>query len=529
MKGYKKLLALSVFMVIAFPSLGQTKLTQESFWSKYSIRNYGVDDGIFSQQVYKIQKDKKGFYWIVSNSELLRFDGLAFKDFDKGSEGGTLYDMDEDSQGNSWIPSIGAGLYKFNGDSLKSYVSQTGELTKAVLVGENDSVFVGTYGNGLKVFYQDSVYQTYTTENGLVGEEIWTLERDKVGRLWIGTNTGVSVLHEGIFKNFTTENGLPDNRVRTIKALENGEVWVGTDKEGIVIFKDQKPTKYLHSKEGLSNLLVQDIEEGINGDVFIGTLGGGVIRFNKEVKETISKSEGLISNEINTIEINSDGLILIGTEDGLSVLVPKFFQTLSLNGKDAFEEEAVTLNQDGKGRIWLGTYGKGYRVYENGNWSTLENPPKERNGYAQSGTLDSDGNLWVGTQGSGVFKIEGNSFVKKFTTQNGLLDDYVRGLTFDKSGNLWVGSNKGISVFDSENKLIRTYSTAEEIPNPFCITLVTASDGSIWYGSYGGGAVRFKDGISTIFDTGKGLRSDQVLSIYEDSNNDIWIGTFNYG
>jgi signal transduction histidine kinase len=296
-----------------------------------------------------------------------------------------------------------------------------------------------------------------------------------------------------------------------------------------VIFKDQKPTKYLHSKEGLSNLLVQDIEEGINGDVFIGTLGGGVIRFNKEVKETISKSEGLISNEINTIEINSDGLILIGTEDGLSVLVPKFFQTLSLNGKDAFEEEAVTLNQDGKGRIWLGTYGKGYRVYENGNWSTLENPPKETNGYAQSGTLDSDGNLWVGTQGSGVFKIEGNSFVKKFTTQNGLLDDYVRGLTFDKSGNLWVGSNKGISVFDSENKLIRTYSTAEEIPNPFCITLVTASDGSIWYGSYGGGAVRFKDGISTIFDTGKGLSSDQVLSIYEDSNNDIWIGTFNYG
>lgn len=105
----------------------------------------------------------------------------------------------------------------------------------------------------------------------------------------------------------------------------------------------------------------------------------------------------------------------------------------------------------------------------------------------------------------------------------------MRGLTFDKDGNLWVGSNKGISVFDSENKLIRTYSTTEEIPNPFCITLITANDGSIWYGSYGGGAVRFKDGSSTIFDTRKGLRSDQVLSIYEDSNNDIWIGTFNYG
>lgn len=66
MKGYKKLLALSVFMVIAFPSLGQTKLTQESFWSKYTIRNYGVDDGIFSQQVYKIQKNKKVFIGLLA-------------------------------------------------------------------------------------------------------------------------------------------------------------------------------------------------------------------------------------------------------------------------------------------------------------------------------------------------------------------------------------------------------------------------------------------------------------------------------
>lgn len=66
MKGYKKLLALSVFMVIAFPSLGQTKLTQESFWSKYTIRNYGVDDGIFRSRFIKYRKIKKVFIGLLA-------------------------------------------------------------------------------------------------------------------------------------------------------------------------------------------------------------------------------------------------------------------------------------------------------------------------------------------------------------------------------------------------------------------------------------------------------------------------------
>lgn len=529
MKGFKNLLTFVVFIAIAAPIMGQSILTQQNYWDNYTIRNYGVDEGIFSPQVYKIHKDKKGFYWIVSNGELLRFDGLTFKDFPKGNIGGTLYGLVEDSEGYKWIPSIGAGLYKFNGDSLKSYMESTGDLTKSVILGNNDTLLVGTYGAGLKVFHKDSVFNKYSTANGLVGDEIWTIEKDRNGKLWIGTNSGISIFDNGNIKNFTTKNGLPYNRIRAIKELENGEVWVGTDKEGIVVFKNEIPVKYIHTKDGLTNLLIQDIEEGENGDIFIATLGGGIVRYNNGVKDILTKNDGLISDEVNTISIDGNNLMLLGTEDGLSVLSQKFFKSLSMNGKDVFNQEAVTLNKDGADRIWLGTYGQGYWVQEQDRWKLLENPPKATNGYAQSGTIDGEGNLWVGTQGAGVFKIENDKFIEKFTTKNGLLDDYVRGLAFDKEGNLWIGSNKGISVYNSLHELIETYSTEEEIPNAFCITLIAASDGSIWYGSYGGGVVRFKDGEKTIYNTNKGLKSDQVLSIYEDSNNDIWIGTFNYG
>lgn len=528
MKKVKKLFSIGILLVLTLPCLGQSKLVQGSFWSNYTIRNYGVENGIYSQQVYKIHKDKKGFYWIVSNGELLRFDGLGFKEFKKGNVGGTLYDLVEDSNGDKWIPSIGSGLYKFNGDSLKTYAQLTGDLTKSVILGRNDTLLVGTYGEGLKVLYKDSVLNTYDTEDGLIGDEIWTIERDKNGKFWIGTNAGVSIFDKGDIKNFNTDNGLPDNKIRAIKELSNGEVWVGTDKEGIVIFRDEKPVKYLHKKDGLPSLLIQDIQEDLNGNIFIATLGGGIARYNNGIKEVFTKNDGLVSDEVNTIEISTDGMILLGTEDGLSVLSPKFFRSLSLNGNDVFNQEAVTLNLDGKDRIWLGTYGQGYFVYDGNKWTSLEDPPKTTNGYAQSGAVDSKGALWVGTQGAGVFEIINNEFVERFTVENGLFDNYVRGLTFDEAGNLWVGSNKGISVFNSSNELLRRYSS-DEIPNVFCTTMMTASDGSIWYGSYGGGVVRFKDDSLTIFDTKKGLKSDQVLSIFEDSNKDIWIGTFKYG
>lgn len=517
-----------LFILSSLGVNGQEIRTAPSFWENYTIHNYGVDDGISSQQVYDIRDDERGFVWLVSNRQLLRFDGLGIKELSKGNEGGTLYQMAETTDGNKWLPSIGSGLYKFEGDSLQSLAELSGDLVKSIAVA-SDTLFIGMYGEGLKIIHKDSVIASYTTEDGLVGNEIWTLDFDDNNQLWIGTNTGLSILTNGTFSNFTTENGLPYNNIRSIEFLENGEVWIGTDNEGIVIFENNLPVRYLNISDGLPSAIVNAIHETKDGQLLIGTLGGGLTSYQNGRFETLTLDDGLVSNNINTVHINDQGVIFVGTEDGLSLLVPKLFQTLSIDGQKPFLEEAVTLNQDGDGKIWLGTYGLGYRYLDGNTWKSIENPPNVTNGYAQSGTVDAEGNLWVGTQGSGVFKIEGATIIPKLTTSNGLKDDYVRGLTFDKNGHLWVGSNKGISVFDSDLKLLKTFAEENEIPNPFCITMMTSSDGSIWYGSYGGGVVQFTNDLKRIFDTKKGLRSDQVLSIFEDSNNDIWISTFNYG
>ncbi len=524
----KKILFLGVLCLITSTVLAQNLYELPSFWDNYLINNYGVDDGILSQQVYKIHPDEEGYVWLISNRQLLQFDGLQIREKRKGNIGGTLYDVVEDEEGILWIPSIGSGLYKFIDDSLESLAVATGDLVKSIEI-INDTLYLGMYGEGLKVFNGNTVIQHFSTTNGLVGDEVWVLRKDNEGNLWVGTNTGLSIYKDGVFTNFTTENGLSYDNIRSIEVLENGEVWVGTDNEGIVIFKDQQPVRYLSTNDGLTSGIINSILELENDVILIGTLGGGLLRYDGTTFDQISLDDGLISDNINTIYANEHGVIFVGTEDGLSVLIPRLFHPITIDGTNIFIDEAVTLNENADNQLWVGTYGIGYRYWQNSTWNSIENPPNKTNGYAQSGAIDLEGNLWVGTQGSGIFKIEDSDFISKYTTENGLLDNYTRGITFDLEGNLWAGSNKGITVFSPQGIVIDTYSEVDEIPNPFCITMLTASDGSIWYGSFGGGVVRFKDGQKTIYDTSKGLRSDQVLSIFEDSNSDIWIGTFNYG
>lgn len=272
----KRIIFTAVLWVFTSTVFAQNLYQIPSHWDNFVIRNLGVDDGITSQQIYNIHQDEDGFIWIVSNRQLLRYDGLKFRAFDKGNIGGTLYGLIEDSDGTMWIPSIGAGLYSFNGDSLKSYSSSSGDLVKAIEI-RNDTLYLGMYGDGLKLFYQDSVIAHYTVDDGLVGDEVWTIEKDASGNFWIGTNSGLSYFDGKTFTNFTTENGLPYNNIRSIEVLENGEVWVGTDKEGIVVFEGLIPTKYFNEQNGLQSGIITSITQLSDNSIIVGSLGGGAM------------------------------------------------------------------------------------------------------------------------------------------------------------------------------------------------------------------------------------------------------------
>jgi signal transduction histidine kinase/ligand-binding sensor domain-containing protein len=531
----KKVLLFILLGFLCLPVLGQAQsiVSYESYFDNYLIRTFDREDGMPGQAVFYTHEDSSGFIWIANISGLVRFDGLTLRTFDKGNKGGSFYEIFEDENGHLLIPSIGQGVYKFTGDTLLQYkdeIPTPNGFVKTMYPSKSGDYYLGLYGASLAVFDGEKTIKTYTPEDGLLSTEIWKIIEDKDGRVWIGTNDGLSILEEGTFTNYTVDNGLPYNTIRGLTEMSNGDVWVGTDREGIVIFRDLKPIKYIHTKDGLSGSFPQYFAENpIDGSIWIAHHGNGLDRYQDGNIDNISQDEGLHTDYLTFVGFSKDGTAFVGHETGMSVLTKRKVDVINEDTPGIDQQGIVTVIEDSKGTTWLGSDGGGFYYSTDSGWKTLEFPAKITNGYASVATVDRTGNLWMTTQGTGVVKIVNYEIVLHINSDDGLIDDFARGIAVDNNNNLWIGTNLGISVIDQQGKVIDEYTTSNGLANNFTITMISDSSGRIWHGSYGGGITVFDEDSILTFNTSNGLQNDQVFSFFEYSDNKIFIGTIGSG
>ncbi len=498
--------------------------------SEYNIRNYGVDEGINGIQVQDLYQDREGFLWVVSTTELLKFDGSKFFAYQNENAGGTFYEITPYDNNEYLLSQFGTGIQIFQGDSITTLFEEPLQSVKTIIV-KDKKIYAGTYGDGIYVISNDSVQQHINVENGLISNEVWTLYDDSKGRIWVGTNSGVSVISDQEIENYSSESGLPDFPIRGITEVSNGQIWVGTNGGGISVFEQGEIVDKITNKNGLINNFVYTISENPNdSSIWIGHRGEGGVTSVKLSGETeyYSVIDGLISDMINDIFFMKDGEVAIATEKGLALMVPKKIEMISVNGEDIYDDEVVLVKQDSSGKVWIGSYSNGYKVADTKGWNSFESPPVKTNGYTQSSTVAENGDIWFGTQGAGIIQVRNNQIIKQLKVDNGLSDDYVRGLQFDEEKNLWVCTNNGIDKLDKQYKVLRSFKD-DVLPNPFCTTITKDNKGNIWAGTFGGGVVRFKNDTISVFNKDQGLKSDQVISVYADKKSQIWVGTLGNG
>ena len=116
-----------------------------------------------------------------------------------------------------------------------------------------------------------------------------------------------------------------------------------------------------------------------------------------------------------------------------------------------------SILEDSRGRLWIGNNGIGVLLKEGNsivNFSEENNlihPTSSRKGdKSPPGTLehvftiaeDSRGNIWFGDRDSGVWKYDGES-IQNYTTEDGLINDFVLSIYEDKNEVLWFGMANG--------------------------------------------------------------------------------------
>ena len=74
------------------------------------------------------------------------------------------------------------------------------------------------------LFGQQYTFIPYGVEQGLVQSQVFALEQDHKGYLWIGTLGGLSKFDGTQFTNYSTENGLLSNHISAIYRLKNNDL-----------------------------------------------------------------------------------------------------------------------------------------------------------------------------------------------------------------------------------------------------------------------------------------------------------------
>ncbi|MEA3397939.1 MAG: two-component regulator propeller domain-containing protein, partial [Chloroflexota bacterium] len=142
------------------------------------------------------------------------------------------------------------------------------------------------------------------------------------GSLWFGTyGGGVSRFDEGLWKTYTTQDGLAHNTVFAIVATPDGAIWFGTW-GGLSRFDGVSWTTYTPENSPLPDYDIRSLAVGPGNLLWIGTNHGGVLSFDGRSWHHYTPADGLATNGVFAITIDSSGDLWFGTYGGISHFVP---------------------------------------------------------------------------------------------------------------------------------------------------------------------------------------------------------------
>ena len=547
---------------------------------KYTFRHLTIEDGLSQSTIFSILQDRIGFMWFGTTDGLNKYDGYKFthyyhSELDSSSiSGNSIREIYEDSNGNIWIGTVEGVLNKFHRtsetfthyklpvDSSKikktsvryydyplAFSRNISETITVIIEEDSTHLWIGTWGNGLYLFNKNDqgITQYYNIpgdSTSLPSNRITRLVKDSLNNLWIGTfggglsrvNTGnkEEKLHFHNYIHITDSvKSISDDKIISMLLDHDNSLWVGTFHGGLNILDSSQMSldpkdagfRIYHfvgrDEQGLTTNSVMAIAEDESHNKWIGTFGGGLHKFDHPDYNITTfthnpfNENSISDNDILSLLVDNSGVVWIGTHlgKGLSKLETnsvKFglIKKETGNSKSLNDDIVWAIHEDTSGVIWIGTYRGGLNKFD---------------------------------RSTGKF-----SYYKSSEDPNSISDDHIRAIEEERSGNLWIGTyGGGLNYF---NKATETFTRYRHDPeNKYSLgsdqiqSIHIDTNNVCWIGTFGGGLHKFD--IDTLEQGGPikfkkyqvsesdphGISDNRIYCIYEDSKQNIWLGTYGGG
>lgn len=373
-----------------------------------------------------------------------------------------------------------------------------------------------------------------STETSVFPPNFFVFE-DKEERLWVHPRGGGFSIYDRIqdrlipfYNEPFSSRWMFSNMMHSAYSDRQGNLWMCTRSHGLekVIFYDDSQFKSILLNNNVNSTVSNDVRpifEDSYDKIWAATKDGKIHVYDTELEEM-----GIL---------NHRGEIGKGAP---------------LNGI------AYCITEDSEQNIWIGTKGEGvYKLVRKNNGDAFEifhfrNDPSDNYSLSNNNVYsifeDEIRNIWIGTFGGGINLIPHESDGSKVIHHRNELSGYpsdlgeqVRVINSDRQGNIYVGTTLGLIVFDAGSErpekidfriYVRNNQDNGSIGANDVIDICTTQSGETFIATFGGGISKVSEtdnmGFPVSFETygsAHGLPSNIILSLEEDNNGNIWIGS----
>jgi ligand-binding sensor domain-containing protein len=476
---------LSLYLFISLLSAPLRGIDRDRRLDELYHTSWTSKDGAPSE-IFAIAQARDGYLWLGTTTGLVRFDGIHFENYE---------------------PPFGQAFPARNATSL--------------LTVPDGGLWIG-FSSGEVSLLKNGRITSYGQKEGLPPSTVRSLVRDRQGRIWAASPTGLSQFNGSQWRSIGADWNFSGGATAAF-VDHAGTIWIGTPDR--VVFVPEGAGRFQLAANGLK--YVTSLSEDSRGTVWMSQLGGGVRPVGLPFAKLFVPTLKAFFDDHGSLWAPTLGwgLRRIPDPDRLNLEKPatldaqaeRYSRANGLTG-----DYAESIFQDSEGDIWVGT-NVGLDRFRQGAATAVSLPAHPYMSLAPG----DRGTVWVAPTNLGLQLVQDRRFLVRMPEELAQFRDRGANCIYrDAEGTLWMGTDLGLLRF-AGRRLSRFPYPREKKPDPdskgAVITMTEAQPAGLWVSFLGDAVYRFADEKWTSLEALGGPKG-VAISAFTDPSGTVWLG-----